>query len=402
MAGKRKWVYLATGTLMFLFCGLLYGWSLFKVPFSTLYPMWSLPQLSLTFTISMVSFCVAAFIAGKLSAFLKPRYIIAISAIMILIGFLGISRLDPADAAGSLIKLYIFYGVFAGGGVGVVYNNVIATVCKWFPGRQGFATGVMLMGFGMGALVLGGIASRLVEAKGLLDAFAMLGVLFFVVLLLGALIIRTPAACVRQETDEKAPVSKTTAEMLKSLAFRLFFCWGFCLNTAGMMIINSAAPIALAYGAPALVGMIVAVFNGMGRLAIGAIFDQFGRKRTMLINSTILAAAAIFLLVGAKTAAVAFILLGLICSGFSYGGNPTTASAFVNQHFGPKHFAVNFSLVNFSAIPAALIGPPLSSSLIERSNGAYETTFITLFIFAGVAFVAWTLLNRSIEKTGGD
>ena len=68
MANNKRWLYLAVGTLLLIFCGLIYGWSLFKTPFSEVYTGWSLSQLSMTFTISMIFFCIGGFVAGKLAA----------------------------------------------------------------------------------------------------------------------------------------------------------------------------------------------------------------------------------------------------------------------------------------------------------------------------------------------
>lgn len=400
MANNKRWIYLAMGTLLLLFCGLIYGWSLFRAPFSEIYPEWSLSQLSMTFTISMIFFCLGSFAAGKLSAVLKPRVIITISATLLLIGFVGVSKLNPANSEQSLMMLYLFYGVLGGSGVGICYNNVIATLNKWFTDRPGLASGTMMMGFGIGALVLGSVATGLIAAKGIFDAFFILGVMIFIVLFVGALFIKSPTEKdgLSQSAGAKASAGMTTGQMLKSSTFWIFFLWCVVANSSGLMIISNAAPIAVAFGAPAIVGMVVSVFNGVGRVVIGAIFDKLGRKRTMLINMTILLAAGVSLILGAKTAVVILVLLGLLCAGLSYGGNPTITAAFIGNAFGPKFFAVNFSLANFSLIPAAILGPLISSNLIARSGGAFDTTFILIIIIAIVAFVLWMLLNASIAK----
>lgn len=400
MANKKRWIYLAIGTLLLILCGLIYGWSLFKAPFSAVYPEWSLSQIAMTFTISMTFFCLGSFAAGKLSAALKPRVIIMIAATLLLIGFVGVSKLNPATPDQSLKMLYLFYGVLGGSGVGICYNNVIATLNKWFKDKLGLASGIMMMGFGIGALVLGSVATELIATRGIFDAFFILGVAIFIVLFLGALFIKNPPENdgLTASSASKASDGMTTMEMLKSGTFWIFFCWCIFVNASGLMIISNAAPIAVAFGATAIVGMIVSVFNGVGRVVIGAIFDKMGRKKTMLINITVLLTAGIFLLLGAKTTAMALVLIGLLCAGFSYGGNPTITASFINSTFGSKYFAVNFSLANFSLIPAAIAGPLISSRLIERSNGSYETTFMAIIIIAVIAFALWLLLNAGAAK----
>lgn len=156
MENNKRWLYLGAGTLLLVFCGLIYGWSLFRAPFGEVYPEWTLSQLSMTFTISMIFFCIGSFVAGKLSAKLNPNMIIRIAAALLLIGFFGVSRMNPE--AGSLPMLYICYGVCGGSGVGLTYNCIIGTMNKWFPDKPGLASGIMMMGFGLGALILGSIA----------------------------------------------------------------------------------------------------------------------------------------------------------------------------------------------------------------------------------------------------
>ena len=154
----------------------------------------------------------------------------------------------------------------------------------------------------------------------------------------------------------------------------------------------------LVFGRVAIVGMIVSVFNGAGRVIIGAIFDKIGRKTTMLINICILLAAGIVLFMGAKTSAIVLVVIGLLLTGISYGGNPTISSAFINRQYGRKHFAVNFSLGNFSLIPAAIAGPMISSKLVEGAGGAYDTTFIAMIVFGAVSLVFYVLLNGACKK----
>ena len=81
----------------------------------------------------------------------------------------------------SLWLLYIGYGVIGGTGLGLGYVTPVATVAKWFPDRKGLATGLVIMGFGFGALLMSKlIAPALYGWSGgnLVTVFAGLGVCF--------------------------------------------------------------------------------------------------------------------------------------------------------------------------------------------------------------------------------
>ncbi|MBR4090961.1 MAG: MFS transporter, partial [Mogibacterium sp.] len=103
--------------------------------------------------------------------------------------------------------------------------------------------------------------------------------------------------------------------------------------------------------------------------------------------------AGAFLTLGGMTGAYVFILVGLVLVGLAYGGCPTITSAYINKAFGPANFPTNFSVANFSLIPAATIGPMISSALLESSGGSYNTNFYAIIGFALSALVMWILLN---------
>lgn len=397
----NRWKYIVAGALMLLFLGLIYAWSIFKVPLNQVYPDWSVSQISLTFTISMICFCLFGFLGGKLQTVLTPRVIVFVGGLLIFCGFFGVSFMDADNPSGSLIRLYLLYGILCGGGVGMCYNVIISTVNKWFPDRQGLASGIMLMGFGFGGIILGSIVNELIGVTSVFVTFRVLAVAILVVIGIGSFFLKRPDM-VAGKSVATGGKEYSLGEMLKTGAFWCFFIWSIFINSAGLLVINSAAPIALAFGAPAVLGLIVSVFNGAGRVIIGAAFDRVGRKWTILLDVVIMLTAGGCLLLGAATAAVVFIMVGLLLTGVAYGGSPTISSALIHSTFGPKNFPVNFSIATFSLMPAAIIGPMISSRLIESSGGAYGSTFVMVLILGAGALVMWGLLNVMIGRIKDD
>ena len=397
---SNRWITLATGTIILLFLGLIYGWSIFRAPLTEFYPQWNTSQLSLTFTISMIFFCLGGFFSGQMLKKTSHKVMLTAAAVILFVGFFGVSMLDTSDPDSSLIKLYLLYGVLGGGGVGIGYNSVISTVNKWFPDKPGLASGTMMMGFGLGGIVLGGVVNVLIGSVGLFTTFKILAASISVILIVGVLILNKPAvnsgAVVASNLSDEG--NFTPGQMMKKASFWFFVLWCILLNSAGLLVINNAASIAVAFGAPAVLGLIVSVCNGVGRVLIGELFDRFGRKLSMIINVGFTCTAGILLLAGDMTTATAVIIIGLLFTGMGYGGTPTLSSAFIHREFGPKYFPVNFSICNFSLIPAAIIGPMISSYLIDKAEGAYTGTFVMIIILAVCAAVAWMMVNKYAEK----
>lgn len=166
------------------------------------------------------------------------------------------------------------------------------------------------MGFGLGALILGSIATSLVASKGIFTTFMILGIMIFVVLLIGSFFIKVPEAPTGQSAAKEL-YGEGPSVMLKSASFWVFMLWCIVVNIGGLMVVNSAASIAVAFGAPAIVGMIVSVFNGAGRVIVGTIYDRKAGKFAMVVDMLFMFAGGIALLAGAKTMAMVLILIGL-------------------------------------------------------------------------------------------
>src|SRR2546421_2001068 len=57
--------------------------------------------------------------------------------------------------------LYLTYGVIGGIGLGLGYVTPVAAVTKWFPDRRGLASGMVVMGFGLGAFFYNNTLTRI-------------------------------------------------------------------------------------------------------------------------------------------------------------------------------------------------------------------------------------------------
>jgi len=89
------------------------------------------------------------------------------------------------------------------------------------------------------------------------------------------------------------------------------------------------------------------------------------------------------------------IIVGFICTGFSYGGVTPTNSAFISAFYGRKNYPVNFSIINMNLLVASF-GSTIAGMLYDAS-GSFLSTFF-MMIGAGVLAVVCNLFIRSPKK----
>ncbi len=224
MRQGEKLMRTAAGVLVLLLAGLVYAWSVLSIPIGRDFPQWSKAQLSFTFTLVMICFCLGCFVRGRFSERLRSEWSIAFSAVLLLAGFAASSR---AQAPG---VLYLGFGGLCGFASGFAYNTVLSSISRWYPERQGLISGILLMGFGLGAFLIGKAYQAFTpETPGAWrHSFLVLGFVCCAVLLLCAPLIRAPRAAAGEESAASGRDLSTRA-MLRTASFWLYFAWAVLL-----------------------------------------------------------------------------------------------------------------------------------------------------------------------------
>ncbi len=396
-----RWFILVVSVLAMLFAGIIYAWSILKVPFAEDFG-WKAEQLSLNFTLTMCAFCIGGLLGSFLSRKIGVKSVGIVSAVlagsgMALTGFLN---------GNNVAMLYLTYAVMAGLGIGIAYNVIISTVSTWFPDKKGFCSGCLMMGFGASSLILGNLADSLFKSdfarKG---TYILLGIALFIILGLVSLVLKRPevndvlpavkkkAASGSEDFEQK---DYATKDMLKRFSFWRAFALLTFAAAVGNSVISFARDLALSVGAATalattLVG-VLAVCNGLGRIITGAMFDFLGRRKTMIIATALTIVAAGTTLLSVIISSLPICIIGLCLTGLSYGTCPTMVTAFVSAFYGQKHFATNFSVMNCHLICTSFMATACSK-LLNVFDG-YTAPFILLLGLAVVAFI----LNLSIKR----
>ncbi len=396
MKSLNRWVYAIIGVIVLLLAGLVYAWSVMSKSIGASRPDWTAAQLSVTFTLVMAFFCIGCLVAGIMAKKVSPKIYVLTSGILFLIGFMVASTTGATP-----VMLYLGFGVLCGLGAGFAYNAVMSTMSQWFPDKQGLISGVLLMGFGLSSFIIGKVFAAVTPSDGT-DAwqttYRILGVIIVIVMAICCFFFVKPgpgynpggASAAKKEVRQPA-CEVNTGQMVKKPTFWFYYLWAIFVSAAGLALVSQASGIATQVGTTVSDGNIatvvglISIFNGIGRVIFGALFDKMGYRFTMLLDMIIFFVAAFILIMALSTGAFLFIIVGFVVGGLAYGGVTPTNSAIISDFFGRENYSMNFSLINTNLLIASFAST-IAGKLYDAS-GSYLTTIFMMIIVTVVGLV---------------
>ena len=392
----NRWLVVVGGVLMNLALGVIYAWSVFVAPFDADFG-WSRTQVSVVFTIAILSVGSWFVVAGFLQDRYGPRRVAAAGGILYALGFVLASQTE------SLIWLYITFGAIAGAGNGFGYAIPIPVVSKWFPDRRGLAIGLVVGGYGAGSGVYGPVAREyLIPAYGWQGTMQISGAVFLVMTLAAAWLLRNPPEGYQPPSAAPAPAAGSapapaaavgrdyaTGEMVRTPTFYLLWI-AYCLGSAaGLMVISQLVPVGEAAGLGAAAGLgltIGAIGNTGGRVLSGWMSDTFGRLNTLRIMVLLSALALPVFYLFAGQVVLFYLLLAVIY--YCYGTLLSVFASTCADFYGTRHMGVNYGLLFSAWGVAGIVGPVIAGRVFD-TTGEYQLAF---YIAAGLAVVALAAL----------
>ena len=319
----------------------------------------------------------------------------------------------------SIPLFYLGYGVIGGAGIGLGYVTPVATVAKWFPDRKGLATGIVVMGFGVGAFLLSkGLAPFLIvrTAGALPLVFVWLGIVFAAILIPCSLALSDPPASASPTgaADDSLEYGepKSAGTYLRTTQFIIMWIVFFFNIAAGISVIsfqseilqeiwgladNSIEPTTLAeYGATLIAAS--SICNGLGRLFWGLLSDRFGR---VTIFRVLLASQMVVFGI-LMTETNPWIFSALVCYVLlCFGGGFATMPPFVLDVFGTKKMSTIYGAV-LTAWAAAGISGPLYVGYLKDvyPDRAVMYCFLIGILMLGAGYLFSYLLNDGRIRLG--
>ena len=458
-ADYNRWRVPVASVAIHLCIGSVYAWSIYNPPLTRVLGVvttaaddWNLSEVVWVFTVAIVFLGLAAAFAGKWLEQVGPRMVGVVSACCwgggYVIGGIGI-------VTHQLWLLYLGYGVIGGCGLGLGYVSPVSTLIRWFPDRRGMAAGMAIMGFGGGAMIgapvkeffirlfyrapdyLGTTADvnlvtqagrRFVEisgslqevvvigaaevrdltvpgpegvyavntgASGVAETFLVLGLIYFMVILVAAFSYRLPAEGWKPEGwtepeqgSRNALISDKDVDIDQALKTPQFYqLWiVLCLNvTAGIGVLGVARTmISEIFGSslPDIVNtsfaatyvVMISAFNMVGRFIWASASDYIGRRNTYWIFFVLGIALYLSVPYSAQQVSASPSVVWLVYFYAAtmiiftmYGGGFATIPAYLADIFGTRYVGGIHGRLFTAWSTAGVLGPLAITSLRQNS-----------------------------------
>jgi len=382
---KQGMKVLITGSILQLFLGIIYVWSVFKNPVSKFYG-WDVTQTGLTASFMLCFFVIGIFAGGKVQTKISVKLTTLIGGLMVAAGMLA-TALIPTGGKAPVFLIYLFYGIIGGLGVGAGYNAIISTAQKWFPQNRGFATGVSVCAFGFSTVVFAPLVTMLNQKLPVNYTFFILAGGFAAAVLLLFSFIKTP----EQVPNAAAPVLKgrqyTTTEMIKTPRFFLI-ALSLMFGTSVFFIINpDLKDLANNRGLESFATMIVmftGIANALGRLGAPLMSDKIGREMADVIILAVTALGAF----GLCFADGILLIVIIAAVAFCYGGYSGLYPVLTSENFGIKNVGSNYGAVMVGFMLSALLFP-----IVINKIASQQLRFSILGLLAAVGAVLIVILK---------
>ncbi|MGH6928321.1 MAG: MFS transporter [Dongiaceae bacterium] len=347
-------------TLVMASVGTLYAWSVFVVPIELAFGQ-SRAATSLVFSVATAAFTIGMLGGPRVLRERSPQAIALLSCLM------AASGLALSAAAESVWLVVLGFGVLFGLANGLAYSSSLQIAQHAAPTRPGLFTGIAVASYMLGSVVgspLLGAATEIWSfrlALLLLAAYlAAAGLLAFLLLYWSK--VADVARADAPSTERRAPFGEMAV------------LWAVFLlsSLVGVMTLAHAAPLAASLPGgerhPASAAALVALGNGVGRLAGGWLSDRLN-PRALLFGAPALIGAALAAVLAVPRLDV--LLAALCIIGIGYGCIAGCLPAIVARSYGARSLPRLYGRLFTAWGLAGVVGPYLGGVLYD-GQGDYE------------------------------
>ena len=363
---------------------------------------WNRAAISGGTSISFFLLGMFSTVSGRITDRYGPRVTMAISALVLVAGYLLLSTTR------SIWQFYLFYGVVISLGNSGGDMAVLPTVARWFVKQRGLMSSIVKAGTGIGMFVMPLVSAWLITSYNWRTAYMVLGIAAFVIIIgFSRLLKRDPSEMGLKPygTDERNVITGGitdtgigTREMLRTgrfwfLAGSYFLVW-FVTQSTMVHIAPHGVDAGLSLAQAAGILSIIGGVSIIGRLTMGNASDRIGMHKALLVCFGVLL-TAILLLQFTNQSWILYLFAPAY--GFAHGGFFAIISPLVAEMFGIKSHAGNLGMLFFIGMSGGAIGPIITGRIFD-TTGSYQAAFIMVLIATVVGFALALFVRRAKRR----
>jgi OFA family oxalate/formate antiporter-like MFS transporter len=379
IASPYRWLLICSSFIIMMIISVYqYSWFLFSYAIERQLH-WDLATIGLTFTIFAYAATFIQPFSGYVADSYGPRRVAIGASFLVGTGFI------LSSFTSSPVMFHLFYGL-GGLGVGVLYGISTACAVKWFPDRRGFATGLVVFGFGAGTAVFNWLIQGLLDSKGLSATLMVIGFSMIITLIpLSTLYAypreaRSPFIASSKETVKTSSDFRPT-EMLGTYQWFLIY-FSFAVTVSIVLMFGAqmkmlAREFNIPTGYFSLLLVLFPLGNGISRVFSGAVSDKVGREKTMVIFYSCLGLSILsFVMFGhIPMLFVIIVFIAALLGGAPFALYPAT----IGDYYGTRYATTNYGITYTAKAWAGLISGWLSGYLVMKF-GSYKLPLVVVAI----------------------
>jgi len=390
------WVVFAVTFFIYMFMyGLRYSLGVFFEPMRNEFG-WTNAQTASGVTIFFWVYAVSAPLVGQLARRIGVRKTVLMGGLLLGGGGIILSQVQ------ALWQLYAAWGVIAALGAAALYIVPTMVLSKFFHKKRGSAVGWSSVGVSAGQALIIPQVAKLIPGWGWRSSMLILSaIVVCITSLIGYFFLREDpeelglfpdgASKPPNELHDDALHEDWTPRRaigdwtFRILAISYFFTTGGIISMLTFVVphmINIGIPPIQASGAFGVIG----VMSALGSILFGFFSDRFGRKKTIVVTTGLIAVA--FMVSTMIPANLTMLYAWAVLYGLSYGGAPEQFAAIITDYFGTTHNTTLFGLLTLAGGIGGGLFPLIGGWLVDQTGDYYTT-----LLFLGVGMACASILS---------
>jgi MFS family permease len=365
------------------------GWYVFPVYLGVIHEEmgWSITQLTFAITVWALAGAVFSPLVGGWTDKYGAKKVMLLGTVCQIIITILLSRMTA---------LWHMYALFIGAAFASTANTYIpisAAIAQWFDEKRGMATGMALLGMGVGGIFVPPLATTLLGRFGWRDAYLIFSIFLVAMLVPIGLWIKSGPGIGDDSEDspedsQKGPPQDSATEAqaqdtggltaAEAMRTRSFWMLGFGDLLIGVvfttviinMVFFSMQGGVSEWGATIAYSTFLAL-TAVGIFIFGAAADKLNIRWLMIFSYGVPAIAMLFLF---RLPSLPFLFLFAIVFGVTGGGRSALWPLALGKCFGIRHLGSIFGWLNIPFMLGNAIGPVLGGYIFD-TTGSFKALF---------------------------